>query len=267
MVGRALSDRVKHQKSMAAKRAKMERAVAAYLLELQKEPQDRKGYRVIADLYGVDKMTLQRRVHGKQSIEEFNKQKQKLTEAEEEVLVNFILGSADRGFPLVHQQIESFANAILQKRNGPGYQPVGQSWVYALIDRHHDKLQSHWSKPLDMQRAQSLNPAAVNHWFDLVEEVVVKTGISKENIYGMDESGFPPSDQGKQRVVGARGTKTQHKVGGADRENVTALVTICANGTSLCPTITFKGKNMMSKWTENNVSEASYVVDFLFDLS
>ena len=102
------------------------------------------------------------------------------------------------------------------------------------------------------KHTQSLNPAAVNHWFDLVEEVVVKTGISKENIYGMDESGFPPSDQGKQRVVGARGTRTQHKVGGADRENVTALVTICADGTSLRPTIIFKGKNIMSKWTENN---------------
>ena len=49
--------------------------------------------------------------------------------------------------------------------------------------------------------------------------------------------------------------KTQHKQGGADRENVTAIVTICANGTTLCPTIIFKGQNFMSKWAANNVSE------------
>ena len=63
------------------------------------------------------------------------------------------------------------------------------------------ELQTHWSKPLDMQRAQ-----AVKHWFDLVEELVVKTGIRKEDIYRMDESGFPPADQGKTNVVGTRGT-------------------------------------------------------------
>ena len=46
---------------------------------------------------------------------------------------------------------------------------------------------------------------AVKHWFDLVEELVVNTGIRKEDIYRMDESGFPPADQGKTNVVGTRG--------------------------------------------------------------
>jgi len=41
-----------------------------------------------------------------------------------------------------------------------------------------------------MQRAQALNPEVVKHWFDLVEELVVNTGIKKEDIYGMDESGL-----------------------------------------------------------------------------
>jgi len=51
--------------------------------------------------------------------------------------------------------------------------------------------------------------------------------------------------------------KTQHKQGGADRENVTAIVTICADGTTLRPTIIFKGQNFMTKWAENNVANAS----------
>jgi hypothetical protein len=52
-----------------------------------------------------------------------------------------------------------------------------------------------------MQRAQ-----AVKHWFNLVEELAVKTGIRKKDIYRMDESGFPPADQGKTNVFGTRGT-------------------------------------------------------------
>jgi len=97
----------------------------------------------------------------------------------------------------------------------------------------------------------------VQAWYDLVEEHVVKTGVLPKNLYGMDESGFPPSDQGRSWCIGRRGTKTQHKQGGANRENVTALVTVCADGTVLAPTIIFKGKNFMSKWGENNVANAS----------
>lgn len=93
-------------------------------------------------------------------------------------------------------------------------------------------------------------------WFDLVKKFVVDAGILPENIYGMDESGFPPSHQGKERVVGARGTKTQHKQGGANRENVTAIITICADGTVLRSMIIYKGVNFMKKWGQNNVANA-----------
>ena len=165
--------------------------------------------------------------------------------------------SADRGFPMSHKTIAFHANAILQSHLGDGYKPVGESWIFRFLYRHEDELQTHWSKPLDMQRARALNPEVVDAWFDLVKKWIVNQGIRKEEIYGMDESGFPPSGQGTERVVGGRGVKTQHKQGGADRENVTALVTICADGTALRPTIIFKGKNFMKKWGEDNIANAS----------
>ncbi|TFK16895.1 hypothetical protein FA15DRAFT_547669, partial [Coprinopsis marcescibilis] len=55
--------------------------------------------------------------------------RQKLTEVEEKTLVQFILESADRGFPLRHREIIQYANLLLQTRNGPSYEPVGVSWV------------------------------------------------------------------------------------------------------------------------------------------
>jgi hypothetical protein len=101
-----------------------------------------------------------------------------------------------------------------------------------------------------------LNPTNVGLWFDLIKDNIVDKNVLPHNVYGMDESGFPPSDQGTQRVIGRRGTKTQHKQGSAERENVTAIVTICADGTTLQPTIVFKGKNFMKKWGTNNVAHA-----------
>ena len=73
----------------------------------------------------------------------------------------------------------------------------------------------------------------------------------------MDKSGFPTGDPRTERVIGRRGTKVQHKQTEGDRENMTVLVTICADGTSLRPTIIFKGKNFMTKWNDNNPLQAS----------
>jgi hypothetical protein len=176
----------------------------------------------------------------------FNASKQKLTHAEERVLVDFIGESADAGLLLSHQNIRNHANAIIAGRDVPG-ELVGDAWVPRFLDRYRDELQAHWSKPLATERARSLNSEAVKAWFDLVEKECISKGIKRENIYGMDESGFPPSNQGRQRVVGRRGTKTQHKSGGASRENVTALVTIWTDGTTLRPTIIFKGMNFLTK--------------------
>ncbi|KIK01980.1 hypothetical protein K443DRAFT_39572, partial [Laccaria amethystina LaAM-08-1] len=55
-----------------------------------------------------------------------------------------------------------------------------------------------------------------------------------------------------------RGTKVQHKAGSANRENITVLVTICADGTALQPTIIFKGKRLLKKWGTDNVSAKSF---------
>lgn len=71
--------------------------------------------------------------------------------------------------------------------------------------------------------------------------------IQKEDMYAMDETGNMPGDQGTHHVIGRRGTKTQHKQGGVDCENVTFIVMICADGTVLPPTVIFKGKNILKK--------------------
>ena len=186
-----------------------------------------------------------------------HKDQQKLKPSEEQTLVNFLIESAERGFPQTLHQIENFANLIRQSRLGPECEKVGENWVGRFLDRHREILQTHWSKPLDTQRARAMNPQAKKEWFELVKKYVVDVGILPENLYGMDETGCPPSDQGTQKVVGGRGVKTMHKTGGADRENVTALVTICADGTALHLTIIFKAKRFNGQWANNNVSKAS----------
>ena len=257
MPGRALSERVKRQQFRRTENVRYQQAVDAYLQEQElPEGTKRRGLRPISEQYNVQWRTLGRLVKGGVSMSAFNASKRKLTFAEEHVLVDFILASSDRAMPPTLKKVAEHANGILEAR-GIDFEPVGESWVGRFLDRYREEIQTHWSRPLAMERAKALNKDVVKHWFELIKLHVIEKDIRPENIYGMDESGFPPSDQGVQRVVGRRGSKIQHKAGSANRENVTVLVTICADGTALKPTIIFKKQNILNKWGQNNISEAS----------
>ncbi|KAJ6452859.1 hypothetical protein C8R47DRAFT_946961, partial [Mycena vitilis] len=89
----------------------------------------------IADHYKIPYTTLHRRIKGGRSIGEANKEKQKLTPVQEWSLVQFMLESADRGFPLKHAQIQQHANAVRQAIDAD-CEKLGPKWVFAFLDRH-----------------------------------------------------------------------------------------------------------------------------------
>ncbi|KIJ34365.1 hypothetical protein M422DRAFT_81380, partial [Sphaerobolus stellatus SS14] len=102
---------------------------------------------------------------GGTSLSVFNALKHTLTPVQEGLLLDYMLESADQGFPLAHQNIEQFPNAIL-KASPSSRRRIGQNWVDWPVERHHDQLQLHWNKPLDTAHAHPLNLTAVYHWFN-----------------------------------------------------------------------------------------------------
>lgn len=190
----------------------------------------------------------------------FNASKQKLSLAHELPLVKFICRSADHSLPLSRSEVKCYADAMIQQEKGDTIDDkyhVADLWMDSFLMRHHEKLGTFWGRSLDTQRVKCLNPVAVEHWFTLVKKYIVDKGILPENIYGMDESGFSPADQSVRWVIGWKGTKTQHRSGTANRENVTALVKICADGTTIALTVIFKAKSFQKTWGDNNVAGAS----------
>jgi hypothetical protein len=179
---RALSERVKRQISRQIVNMQLEDAVNEYTLEQDKPKSERRGLRPIAAKHGIKYKTLHDQVNGGRTLSEFNVLKRKLTPAEEAVLVDFIIQSADLALPLSVSNIRTHANEILKGRDTPG-DVVGEHWVGRFLDWHRDKLQTHWSSPLATERAKSLNPEAVKCWFALVKERVSawKSGCETEN--------------------------------------------------------------------------------------
>ena len=73
----------------------------------------------------------------------------------------------------------------------------------------------------------------------------------------MDESGFPFGTGDGIQVVSWKMTKTAHVQHDPNHENVSVIITVCADGSYVAPTVIFKGANINSESFENNPLEAA----------
>ncbi len=178
-------------------------AIAEYKAEQEKPEGERAGLRTIAAKYNISPSGLGKRLRGAKSIREHNGTKQLLTEAEERKILELIVISSDWSVPLKNKDIGRYANELLRARTEDPEAKVGKNWVQRFKDRHHKVIGTYWSKALDTQRAKCLNPVAVKDWFEIVKTEIVEAGVLPENIYAMDESGFPPFESGYTACGGA----------------------------------------------------------------
>src|ERR1700761_6727468 len=120
---RALSKAVQNQKIQKEKNVKMARAVEDYQQNALKPKDKQVSFRDIAKRNGVDKESLRRRANGGRGITEMNENKQRLTPNEERVVIDHILISADRGFPMKPRDVVVSANEILKSRGAETINP------------------------------------------------------------------------------------------------------------------------------------------------
>ena len=118
--------------------------------------------------------TVRARADGRESIRDFNVTKRWLTPAEEETVVEFIVDTARRGFPLSHKRLKEHVDAICRAKLGGGFPEagVGKEWTFRFLERHSDRLHPYWSRPLDKSRARAVNPTSTAAYFNLLEEVL-----------------------------------------------------------------------------------------------
>ena len=98
-------------------------------------------------------------------------------------------------------------------------------------------------------------------FFNILEAMVQGEGrddiIPAELTYATDETGLMMGVALHERVIAPVGKKIQQLQHSGKRENVTGVVTICVDGTSLPPAVIFKGKGYQMSWKQNNPLQAS----------
>jgi hypothetical protein len=204
--------------------------------------------REAASSFNVKKTTLTARFNGRKTRREAHEQQKALSAGAEKALVEWIIEMGKRGIPLHASAVAQHATAISGTK-------VGEHWVHRFRTRHPE-LKAKWTTGLEKCRAQALNPTAVAGFYDTLEEVLEKYEITEENIYNMDEKGIQLGIGKKVLAMVDRDQKTVQHVEDGNRELVTVIECVCADGTAIPPSVVFQGARRNLEWGRDNPCNA-----------
>lgn len=226
-----------------------EASITIALSAIQKDP--KLSIRKAAQLYSINRSTLAARMKGRRARNEVPANSMRLTVLEEETLLKFILDLDSRGFPPRLSGVEEMANLLLAERGGGR---VGQNWASHFVTRQPD-LKTRFNRPYDYQRALCEDPVIIDAWFKLVANMKAKYGIIDADFYNFDETGFMMGVISSSMVVtGAERRGKVKTVQPGNREWVTVIQGINAEGWVLPPFIVVKGSYHLGNWyTEGNL--------------
>ncbi|RKK06651.1 hypothetical protein BFJ68_g16465 [Fusarium oxysporum] len=169
----------------------------------------------------------------------------KLSDLEEQAIIRFILDLDSRGFPPRLRGIEEMANRLLADRDAPS---VGKRWASNFVKRHKE-LKTRYFRKYDYQRAKCEDPTVIRNWFRLVENIIAKYGIRLDDIYNFNETGFMIGMIASGMVVtGAERRGRPKSVQPGNREWVTAIQAINAEGWAIQPFIVVAGQYHLANW-------------------
>ncbi|KAL9563830.1 hypothetical protein ACKAV7_012072 [Fusarium commune] len=160
---------------------------ARILLALQALQNNPKlSLRRAATIYEIRFGTLRNRKMGMQSRCDWIPKSRKLSNLEEQIIVQFLLDLDSRGFPTRLRFMEEMANSLLADRDAS---PVGKRWAHNFIKRQPE-LKMRLFRKYDYQRAKCEDPTIIHNWFRLVQNTIAKYGIRSDDIWNFDETGF-----------------------------------------------------------------------------
>ena len=222
-------------------------ALAVESLTLQEKP----NISATAKEFNVHRSTLSRRFNGvTQSTSEKAANQGLLSQQQEKSLVKYINELTTRGLPPTPAMLCQFAFDIA------GVHP-GKSWSQRFRKRWSHTLQSRYLSNFDASRKKADVLASYEVYFTLVEEKIQQYDIQPSNMYNMDEKGFLIGVMKKSKRIFTKSAYSSKQLLGhvqdGNREWITVLATICADGSWLPPGLIYKAStgNLQTSWVQD----------------
>jgi hypothetical protein len=206
-----------------------------------------------AEKYGVSRSTVQTRMKGVKTRAESQAKHQTLTPDEEGEIVRWIEKLDDMAIPPRATHVIRMVEAILFKRPSNSESAVkvaknkrpkgliGKRWITRFLDRHPE-LASRFAGRIDNQRVVAGQPASIKSFFDRHSEVRSRKTIKVENTYNADEKGFMIGQARKGKVICRRKRRNVRVRHPGNREWVSVMECISADGRVLDPLYIYMGK-------------------------
>jgi hypothetical protein len=216
------------------------------------------GFREAARIYKVSRTTLARREKGIASPSDTTPKTRRLTNLEEQTLVDYIIDLISRAFPPRMSGVEDMANELLRMR---GASPVGTKWSYNFIQRQ-PALKTRYNRKYDYQRAKCEDPTLIKEWFNLVRNTKAKWGILDDDQWNFDEIGFLMGMIHAGMVVTTSDGRSKAKlVQPGDREWATVIQAVSVAGEAIPPFIILAAKYHLANWYTECGLPAEWVIE------
>jgi hypothetical protein len=214
-------------------------SIEAALADLESRGRGEKiNYTQLAKRHGVDRTTLSKRHRGVQQPREAQYESQRnLNDQQSEQLTKWINDLTKRGLPPSNEMLRNFAKEIT------GTKP-GKMWPSRWLKAHSGKIVSHYTTGMDRSRKRADSAFKYALYFELLARKIEEYKIDSEHMYNMDEKGFLIGITLKQKRIFSRqgyergGYKQQLQDG--NREWITAIGCICADGSTLSPGLIYQ---------------------------
>ena len=216
------------------------------ILALQALQRDKNlSIRSAAKIYNIPATTIRHRRDGRTARRDTRPNSTKLTESEEEAIVQYVIELVTRSFPPRLRGVEEMANHLLRVRDAL---PVGQKWARNFVKRRPE-LRTRWSRRYDYQRAKCEDPKLISKWFALIQNTKAKYGILDDDTFNFDEVGFMMGVIFAGMVVTTSDGRTRAKLAQpGNREWSTVIQAVNARGWAIPPFIILAAQNHLANW-------------------
>jgi hypothetical protein len=204
----------------------------------------------------VDADILYRRCKGVEGRVAAHEDQRLLTQAEERALVKWLTHLTASGYPARHSFLRKMAvglqNMRIAKINDASqelvsYPPIGKNWSTRFLNRY-PQLKTMIARAIETSRIKEVTRPLIVEWFDVFIKLIHENEILPENIYNMDETGFPLGTIQKAQVIVDSSVRMKYQSQPGRQEWITAVECVSADGISIPPLIIFKGETLMNSW-------------------
>lgn len=186
--------------------------------------------RKAARTFGIPVSSLRDHLYGKTVKRKRGKQPV-LKEDEETKLVEYLFKMQDLGHPLTPGQLRLKVAQATQARETP-WSDIGlpgKNWLKSF-KRRHPEIASRKGQPLEVARARGLCASTVATLYGNLEELYTTFKYPPSHIWNCDESGVQAGRSGGATVLARVGSRAVHTIEPDQREHLSVLSCINADG-------------------------------------